>query len=67
LSRTLFRRLRDRIMNIDPSSKYHSSNHCRSVLSAKDGNSDPSHGSESITDVDVTLKKTFKDALLKGL
>lgn len=58
-----FRRLRDYIMNIDPSSMYHSSNSVhRSVLSTE------SHviGSSDVTNPDRSPPRTYKEALMNS-
>jgi hypothetical protein len=58
-----FRKLRDFIMNIDPSSKYHSNNSVhRSVLSTVS----PADDSSDVTDPDTSPPRTYKEALLNS-
>jgi hypothetical protein len=58
-----FRKLRDYIMNIDPSSMYHSSNSVhRSVLSTKSRKV----GSSDVTNPDTSPPRTYKEALLNS-
>jgi hypothetical protein len=64
LQGTQFRKLRDRIMNIAPSSAYHSSNSGhRSVLKPKSSDDVKSPSSDDVS-VSATSPRSYKDVLL---
>ena len=65
---TLFKKLRDRIMNIDPSSPHHLDH--RSVLDESNittGESDKTTANEATTSTDIKVgRKSYRDAVVNG-
>jgi hypothetical protein len=59
-----FRKLRDLIMNIDPSSPYHSNNSAHRSVLRNVSNIPPSEHSSDVTKLDTSPPRSYKEALL---